>query len=131
MVQQGAFCELVASFRVSPLPNAPHYLLGLTSLRGNLLPVYQLESLFGLAKCPARYALLIGKALTSAAVAMSGKPQQLDLASLEPADPPSDIPELLAKVVLQCFRHEARVWLVIDHARLFKLLASGHTGAGN
>lgn len=131
MVQQGTFCELLASFRVSPLPNAPDYLLGLTNLRGNLLPIYQLEGLLGLAQCAPNYALLIGDALTSAAIAISSKPQQFDLASLEPVGAPTDIPQLLTKVVLQSFRHEARVWSVLDHTQLFQLLASGQAGAGN
>ena len=40
--------EIVATMEITPFPNAPDYILGLTNLRGKILPVLDLEKRFRL-----------------------------------------------------------------------------------
>jgi purine-binding chemotaxis protein CheW len=45
--------EVVAAFRVTPVPRAPHFVLGVSSLRGEVLSVFDLAPRLGLKAAPA------------------------------------------------------------------------------
>ena len=40
--------EITPVFELTPIPRAPHYILGILSLRGNILPVFDLKRRLGL-----------------------------------------------------------------------------------
>jgi chemotaxis signal transduction protein len=128
MVEQGEYCELLAGYRIAPLPNGPSYLVGLTNLRGNLVPVYSLHTLLGERNRATPYALLIGNPLKSAALTVTRKPVQFDMADWREAPASTDVPEWLAEVVTHAFQAEGNLWSVIDHEKLFRLLATGQIG---
>lgn len=124
LVEQSSYCELLSQPRVAPLPNAPPHFLGLTNVRGNLVPVYQLEPLLGIPAEKPPYALLVGKPTAAAALAIQHKPLQFDLANLSRGDTPEGLPELLLSVLTGTHIDNADLWLTINHEQLFRYLAN-------
>lgn len=124
LVPQGRYCELLTHYQLAALPNAPEQFLGLTNVRGNLVPVYQLEPLLGGGgeKCP--YALVIGNLSNAAALAIAKKPVQFDLSSLEPVEIPEEFPDCLRLAITSSHLENGRVWSTINHEWLFRYLSS-------
>lgn len=126
LVRQGRYCELIASYSIADLPNGPDYLLGLINVRGNLVPVYDLQAVLeGRPKEKHRYALMIGKPLKAAALTIPRKPVSFDLSSLLPAGPPEGLPAMLAGLITDTYLAADTPWSVIDDEKLFRLLAAG------
>ncbi|MEX1033848.1 MAG: chemotaxis protein CheW [Cellvibrionaceae bacterium] len=126
LVPQGTYCELLTQYRLARFPNAPAHLLGLTNVRGNLIPVYQLEPLLALASERTPYALIIGNLPDAAALAIAHKPVQLDLAELTSSDDVRDFPGLLQSAVTATYVDSNGSWSTFDHEQLFSMLASVH-----
>jgi twitching motility protein PilI len=127
LVSQGSYCELLTHYQPAPLPNAPPHFLGLANVRGNLVPVYQLEPLLNLQAESKPYALVIGKlSATPAALAIKHKPVQLDLASLTTVDMPEALPDFLHRFISENHAKGTDPWSTIDHEKLFQHLANEH-----
>ena len=68
--------ELVDRFPVCKLPNTPEWFSGVSSLRGNITPIFDLHELFGASVTSAkRRAIVIGSGETSVAFWVDGMPR--------------------------------------------------------
>ena len=117
--------ELGESPRCYPLPNSDVWFRGLTNLRGNLVPVFDLTSLLETESTdPRRQMLLvIGASDRTAGLIIDGTPMQISVDTAHRTDDPDDIPELLREHVRATYRFAGTLWLEVDFDGLFGSLA--------
>lgn len=124
LAPQGLYCELLTGNAVSPLPNSPNHFLGLTNVRGNLVPVYQLEPMLELAPLKSFYTLIFGHPASAAGLVIKKKPQPVDITDLEGNSASDALPDILNKIITRSYRINEQEWHVINHVALFKQLSS-------
>lgn len=105
---------------IVPVPAAPRGLVGLASLHGSVLPVFDLVVLAGLERefrPPRTLLLVVGHGESAAAVLIDGLPDRL---RVEPADrsESSPVPEWIADCVAASYARDDEVWHDVNHARL-------------
>lgn len=120
----GLYCELLTGNPISPLPNSPDHFLGLTNVRGNLVPVYQLEPLLDLTPLKSFYTLIFGHPANAAGLVIRKKPQPVDVTDLQENTVTETMPGILKKVISRSYTVGEREWHVINNVVLFKQLAS-------
>ena len=118
------YCELLTQVKIIPLPNVPDHFLGLCNVRGNLVPVYQLECLVGQSSSSTRHALVIGQLDQAAALVIAAKPQPFDLRDFELREATAQLPEFLQTAISASYQRDDEAWYLIDHTQLFHTLAN-------
>lgn len=124
LAPEGLYCELLTGNAISALPNSPNHFLGLTNVRGNLVPVYQLEPLLELTLLKSFYTLIFGHPANAAGLVIRKKPQPVDVTDLEGKVTSAALPDVLDKVITRSYQINEQEWHVINHVALFKQLSS-------
>ena len=123
----GLYSEVLIDPAIAQLPNSPAHFVGLTNVRGNLVPVYRLE-LWLERQCPTqavRYAILIDDWSRGAALVIDAKPQALNLADYEQlSELPKDIPRELSPMIEKVYALGGQYWYLINHHALFAHLST-------
>ncbi len=104
---------------VTPLPATPHWLRGLSSLHGIVLPVFDLAALMGLDRSTNQRLLLlvVGHGESAAAVVIEGLPDRFRFDDSEQTSS-WDAPEWLAECISAAYARSGETWLDVDHHRL-------------
>ncbi len=118
------YCELLTQVRIEALPNSPEHFLGLSNVRGNLVPVYQLEPLLGEKPITPKYALVIGNLQQAGALLINAKPKPYDLNSFQQCEQAIAINDLLQNAVVAQYENDNTLWHMINHKQLFQQLAN-------
>ena len=121
------YCELLTKPRIESMPNAPEHFLGLTNVRGNLVPVYQLEPLLNKKSAAPNYAFIIGKLDQAGALLIPAKPKQFDLHGFTRSDSPTPGHDFLQAAITEQYEHGDEEWYMINHKLLFQSLANPGT----
>jgi twitching motility protein PilI len=114
-------CELVKGATIYPIPNTPTWMLGLINLRGNLIPVFNLENYFNFKEQADEHNLLLvlGKDDKAVAFQLKKYPQLLqNLTQL------NTLPKLIPKLegcVLNAYQAQT-IWLELDKEQFFTRL---------
>ncbi len=126
LIDPNAGSEVLAMPQVAPLPGAPPGFSGLANLRGNLVPIYDLRTLLGVAPATGGgepLVLVFGQGEEAIGVLIEGYP-----AALTDLRPLTDFPEMpgaLAKHVPAGYMQNDAVWLEFDHRAFFEEICSG------
>jgi purine-binding chemotaxis protein CheW len=104
---------------ITPLPATPHWLRGLSSLHGMVLPVFDLAALMGLDRSAHQRSLLlvVGHGEAAAAIVIEGLPDRFRFEDAERASV-WDAPEWLSECVSAAYARSGETWLDVDHQRL-------------
>ncbi len=115
--------ELVEKAIVYDLPNTRPWFAGITSIRGNMIPVFDLHALFSI-ELPAagRRLIVVGEDRTAAAFWVEDFPRLLvfadeDLTTAEPA-----IPSLIREHAHSYFLQDGQAWVEWDCKSFFAAL---------
>lgn len=120
--------EIVDDVPVRAIPNTPVWLSGLINLRGNLVPVFDLKALFGIAReqSEKRWMLIVDKGDKAIAVPVEGLPRVIDIGQRSAQLPP--IPEPLRPHVHASYVDRGDVWLDFDFEGFFNALGGQIAG---
>lgn len=124
-------CEVVACPSATRLPRTPFWFAGVMSLRGSLLPIFDLGALLALApaKPPSpRAGLILDRGDYAACLLIDGLPTALT--PLEPVTVTGPMSAPLQAHVTAAYRSGDELWFELDHRGLFTELA-GHIGAAH
>jgi twitching motility protein PilI len=122
--------EVVPPSAIARIPNTPAWLTGVTNLRGNLVPVFDLALLFESeaeagetsgAKRTKKMILVMGKGDRAAGLLIDGYPRSVKSAVPLTELPP--LPEALAPHVAAAFLHEGAAWIEFRHEEFFDSLS--------
>lgn len=113
-------CELVEDLQLCPLPGTARWLLGMTHLRGKILPVFDLRSLISSAAQPGRYQrfLFIDPQDRGFAIAIGSMPFRLDLEPHQKLVRSTGIPEILVPFCQALYQSD-KVWIELDYKAFF------------
>lgn len=117
--------ELTDLPRSYELPNACTWFAGLVNLRGNLVPVFDLERLLK-GTGPAvdrRMLLVIGSGENAAGLIIDAVPQHISIDGGSRIDEPDDVPELLQDHLLGAYEYADESWYQVNYQGLFRFLA--------
>ncbi len=105
------------------LPNTRSWCLGLTNLRGNLTPVYDLAALMGMEMRRRRNKLLvIGADSDAVAILTNDTPTQVRIEIDKGGDAPADLPDFLRKCLRASYTVDDGHWFELDYGSLFSAL---------
>ncbi len=121
LVEAGLKSEVTAAARLCPVPRTPPALAGLINVRGNIVPVFDLEQALGLPppeQAP-EHVLVLGEGEAAAGVRIARLPESVRLAAPAPAQPPP----ALAGYAGEAW-HDAggTLWWALDHRACFRHL---------
>lgn len=114
-------CELVEEVHLCPLPGTQSWLLGMTHLRGKILPVFDLRRMvFSNAK-PVRHQrfLFIDPADQGFAIAIGSMPFRLDIEPHCKLSRFTGVPELLLPFSRAVYQRE-KFWIELDYKAFFR-----------
>jgi twitching motility protein PilI len=115
--------ELVDRFPVCKLPNTPEWFSGVSSLRGNITPIFDLHELFGASITSAkRRAIVIGSGETSVAFWVDGMPRMVVLGLEDDmfGDPP--LPDFIKNHASRYFLKDEQIWIEWNVRQFFTAL---------
>jgi len=114
-------CELLRKIPIYSIPNTPKWMLGLINLRGNLVPVFDLQHYFGFESLANKHQLLLvlGKGAKAVAFRIKTYPELLSNLTKEAV-----IPKLIPKIenhILGVYKGN-KLWLELDKEKFFLTL---------
>jgi twitching motility protein PilI len=119
LVGRQILCEVIPPPSVARIPHTPHWLSGVTNLRGSLVPVFDLRPLLSLPSPASSDAVVIvlDRGEHAVAVVVAGQPRALTGLSALSQLPP--LPEALRNHVTSGFAAQGSTWLELDHRAFF------------
>ena len=104
--------ELVERARVCRLPNTSTWFSGITSVRGSMVPVFDLHELFDIAVEPKqRRLIVIGEHETAVAIWVDGFPRIVTLGDDDLEAAAAAIPALIRDHAREFFGKDGQVWV--------------------
>jgi twitching motility protein PilI len=113
--------EVLAMPQIATLPGAPPGFVGLINLRGNLVPLYELRVLLGIAPRATGVATRVqvfGQDAQAVGIIIDDYPVVLADLSPLPNFPP--LPDALEKHVPAAYVQDDNIWLEFDHGTFFE-----------
>jgi twitching motility protein PilI len=134
LLLEGTGAELVSHARMTSIPNGPAWLSGLMNLRGNLVPMVDLNIALDIRSADKVEAqrdvphlvLVFGKGERAIGVLIDTAPQALKKLATITQLPP--LPERLAAHAGRGYVEEQQFWVEFKHESFFDSLASAGTG---
>jgi len=117
--------ELIELPRCYDLPNSSAWFTGLVNLRGNLVPVFDLNSLLGVTSPVGKRQMLlvIGSGERVAGLVIDGTPDHISIDAGSRIDNPQQVPEVLQECMLGAYEYAGEIWYQLNYEGLFKSLA--------
>lgn len=125
------YCEIIEQLAVNPLPNVEPWFTGLLNLRGNLVPVIDLQLLLGEASslntdAKKRQLFAIGQGDKTMAFWIDGLPE-IRNSFLQPLKQLPPLPAILRNCVSNAYLQEGQLWFNVQFDELFKNLGRQYT----
>lgn len=114
-------CEVMDQLQICPLPGTAGWLLGMTHLRGRILPVFDLRKLLlgnSAANRVQRY-LFIDPLDQGFALGIGSLPFRLNLQEHQRLQRSTGVPDILLPHCRNLF-HQDRVWIELDYKGFFR-----------
>lgn len=125
----GMYCEFFESVVITPLPNSPAYFAGLTNIRGNVVPVYDLAQFIASDASQMRIAyqnvkiVQLGKGEDAAAIICEQAPRTFDLTVAVETKVSQALPEAVHSWISRSLVVDGREWHELNYLSLFQSLA--------
>jgi len=104
--------ELVENMAICRLPNTPSWFNGITSLRGNMIPVFDLHELFGIENRDRQAKMIIvGSAQSAAAFWIDEIPRMIMVTSDDSINGSLPLPPLIKDHSRSFYLKEDQIWI--------------------
>lgn len=122
LVGEGVLSEVINDYVIYPMPNCSTWLAGLVSVRGNLVPVYDLVKMFELKTKAAVYKhlLIIDQGASSIGILLERLPQSLDVINWKSVSHKPNLSSTIKDYINESYSVDDTVWMDIDHTMFFK-----------
>jgi len=132
LVTSDTYCEVIEQLRVNPLPNVEAWFSGLLNLRGNLVPVIDLQLLLGETATTDhknRQLFAIGQGDKAMAFWIDGLPE-IRHGFSQPLKQLPILPAILQHCVSSGYLQDGQIWFNVQFDELFKTLGHQYTAEG-
>jgi twitching motility protein PilI len=123
LIQPGSGSEVLQMPTIWSLPGAPPWMMGLINLRGNLVPIFELKMVLGLAQRNAEtkpLVLIFDQGDKAVGIVIDDYPKPLSALNLLPNLP--QLPTALSGHVHKGYVKDAMIWLEFDQNSFFEEL---------
>lgn len=115
--------ELVGMASVCRLPNTTAWLNGVTTVRGNMIPVFDLHDLFGISHGNVKRKLIVvGEAETAVAFWVNDFPQLITLSGEDSMTSTPPIPSLIKDHSREYYLRDGQIWVDWNIESFFTML---------
>lgn len=124
LIGDGILSEVISNYVIYPMPNCISWLSGLTNVRGNLVPVYDLRRLLGINATESDYKhlLIIDKGSDSIGILVERLPQALDVINWKATSHRPELSGDISKYIHTSYLVDSVIWLDFNHRAFFKSL---------
>lgn len=124
LIKPDTVSEVVEQSTIYLVPHTPAWLAGLINLRGNLVPVFDLQLCLELEKQAAekRYLLVLDTGDDAVGLFVETLPQPVNLTQKLTQPPP--LPAALRGHVASVYSEDKTIWVELDHRNFFESLAT-------
>lgn len=128
LVTSSTYCEVIEQLQVNPLPNVEAWFSGLINLRGDLVPVIDLQLLLGETNTERkkRQLFAIGQGDKAMAFWIDGLPE-IQSGFPQPLKQLPPLPAILQRCVTGGYLHNGQIWFYVQFDELFKTLGGRYT----
>lgn len=128
LVTSSTYCEVIEQLQVNPLPNVEAWFSGLINLRGDLVPVIDLQLLLGETSTDRkkRQLFAIGQGDKAMAFWIDGLPE-IQSGFSQPLKQLPPLPSILKHCVSGGYLHNEQIWFNVQFDTLFKTLGRQYT----
>ena len=117
--------ELVNNLEVCRMPNTSTWFNGVTSLRGNMIPLFDLHALFDIVhENGNRRMIIVGEGETAVAFWVDDMPRMISLTADDNMTSKPPIPQLIRDHSRKFFLKDGQIWVDWDVQSFFKALGS-------
>lgn len=126
LISASTYCEVIEHLNINPLPKVDTWFSGLLNLRGDLVPVIDLQVLFAEPIVHnKRQLFVIDRGEKAMAIWIDGLPE-IHNVSLRPLKQLPSLPPLLERCVISGHLHGHQIWLNVQFDTLFKALGDSY-----
>jgi twitching motility protein PilI len=133
LVTSSTYCEVIEQLQVNPLPNVESWFSGLINLRGDLVPVVDLQLLLGETPAPTdqkkRQLFAIGQGDKAMAFWIDGLPEIQHIVT-QPLKQLPPLPTILQRCVSVGYFYNNQLWFNVQFDELFKTLGRQYASEG-
>ena len=125
LIGEHATSELSDMLAICPIPNTATWLVGIINLRGNLVPVFDLNGLLKIAQGSERTKMLLifGEGETAGAVIIYDYPRHVTLTEEDKLETLPPLPDVLSPFATVGYEKEGQLWFNFDHMGFFQAIA--------
>lgn len=122
LIGEGILSEVISDYVIYPMPNCSEWLSGLANVRGNLVPVYDLKTLFNIETESDSYQhlLIIDKGSDSIGILVEELPQALDVIDWKASTHKPNLTSNISNYINSTFLVDSVIWIDFDHRAFFK-----------
>lgn len=127
LIAERATSELREWVTLCPVPNTANWLMGIINLRGNLIPVFDLNMLLGLersAEKKKRMLLILGQGDEAGGIIIDDLPIHIALTHLDRLETIPPLPTAIKPYATVAYEKNGEVWFNFEHKGLFESLAT-------
>jgi twitching motility protein PilI len=126
LVSPSIYCEVLDKIHINALPNVNPLLSGVLNLRGNLVPVFDLQPLLktDMSEIKKRRIISIDRGEKAVALWIDGFPEIIDKSCLQSIQQLPVVPGLLQRFVTRGYLKDDQLWLEAKFDDLFKSIGS-------
>ncbi len=121
LLPEDTVSELVEDLPVCQIPNTNSIFYGVGSLRGSIVPIFDLQQLFGMGKTDHTYYIVIGVGEKSVAVLIDKMPKQIEIGSHNRFKNMPPLPGALKSFSVSAYREDG-LWVDCRLIDLFRSL---------
>lgn len=123
LVSTTRFCEVLDKTQVNALPNVQPWVSGILNLRGNLVPVFDLQLVLEqVGDNKKRRLFAVDRGDKAVAIWIDNYPEIKNKLVMRPLEKLPTLPDILQRLVIGGYEQEGQVWLDIKFEDLFRAL---------
>ncbi len=126
LIAENTISELTDMSSICSIPNTANWLLGLTNLRGNLVPIFELKMLLGLniEQEKKRMLLVLGQGEAAAGIPIDELPAQQTFRMDDKLNSLPALPSVIKDYIPSGYEQNNTLWFNFDHEAFFQSLAA-------
>lgn len=126
LIAEHATSELTEMLHICPIPFTASWLLGLINLRGNLVPVFDLNMLLQLERAPNKKCMLLilGQGESAGAIVIDDLPIHLTFTTADKLETLPPLPAVMKPYTSSGYEKNGQVWFNFEHLGFFESLAA-------
>jgi len=126
LISENTISELTDATSICSIPNTADWLLGLTNLRGNLIPIFELKTLLGFSveQEKKRMLLVLGQGDEAVGIPIDALPAQQTFSTNDKLNNLPALPNVIKDYIPSGYEQNGILWFNFDHEAFFQSISA-------